>query len=86
VIRHIRSKLSCCCERIVQAPAPDLPIEKGRPGPGLVANLVVSKFLDGLPFGRAAARPGDRQEYSNFWPSSLLYACQARIAFSTISP
>ncbi|MGA8761242.1 MAG: IS66 family transposase zinc-finger binding domain-containing protein, partial [Stellaceae bacterium] len=36
VIRHIRPKLSCrCCERIVQAPMPDLPIEKGRPGPGL---------------------------------------------------
>ena len=33
VIRHIRPKLSCrCCQRIIQAPAPDLPIEKGRPG------------------------------------------------------
>ena len=32
VIRHIRPKLSCrCCERILQAPMPDLPIEKGRP-------------------------------------------------------
>jgi transposase len=50
VIRHIRPKLSCrCCERIMQAPMPDLPIEKGRPGPGLVANVVVSKYLDGLP-------------------------------------
>src|SRR5580765_7559847 len=39
VIRHVRPKLSCrSCERILQAPAPDLPIEKGRPGPGLVAN------------------------------------------------
>jgi transposase len=37
VIRHIRPKLSCrCCERIMQAPMLDLPIEKGRPGPGLV--------------------------------------------------
>src|SRR5262249_55977101 len=44
VVRHIRPKLRCrCCERIVQAPAPELPIEKGRPGPGLVANVVVSK-------------------------------------------
>ncbi len=56
VIRHIRPKLSCrCCERIVQAPAPDLPIEKGRPGPGLVANVVVSKYLDGLPLYRQSA-------------------------------
>jgi transposase len=37
VIRHIRLKLSCrCCERIMQAPMPDLPIEQGRPGTGLV--------------------------------------------------
>jgi transposase len=56
VIRHIRPKLSCrCCERIVQAPAPDLPIEKGRPGPGLIANVVVGKYLDGLPLYRQSA-------------------------------
>jgi transposase len=53
VIRHIRPKLSCrACETIIQAPAPDLPIEKGRPGPGLLANVVVSKYLDGLPLYR----------------------------------
>jgi hypothetical protein len=56
VIRHIRPKLSCrSCERILQAPAPDLPIEKGRPGPGLVANVVVGKYLDGLPLCRQSA-------------------------------
>lgn len=56
VIRHVRPKLSCrCCERIVQAPAPDLPIEKGRPGAGLVANVVVGKYLDGLPLYRQSA-------------------------------
>jgi hypothetical protein len=53
VIRHIRPKLSCrSCERILQAPAPDLPIEKGRPGPGLIAGVVVGKYLDGLPLYR----------------------------------
>jgi len=56
VIRHIRPKLSCrACETIIQAPAPDLPIERGRPGPGLVANVVVSKYLDGLPLYRQSA-------------------------------
>ena len=56
VIRHIRPKLSCrCCERIVQAPMPDLPIAKGRPGPGLVANIVINKYLDGLPLYRQSA-------------------------------
>jgi transposase len=56
VIRHIRPKLSCrACETIIQAPAPDLPIEKGRPGAGLIANVVTSKYLDGLPLYRQSA-------------------------------
>ena len=37
VIRHVRPKLSCAgCERIVQAPAPSRPIERGMAGPGLL--------------------------------------------------
>ena len=40
------------CEGVFQAPAPDLPIERGRPGPGLIANVAVSKFCDGLPLYR----------------------------------
>ena len=56
VIRHVRPKYACrCCERIFQAAAPDLPIEKGRPGPGLIANVVVSKYGDGLPLYRQSA-------------------------------
>src|SRR5271156_5114241 len=56
VVRHIRPKLSCrACETIIQAPSPDLPIEKGRPGAGLLANVVVSKYLDGLPLSRQSA-------------------------------
>ena len=50
VIRHIRPRYACrACEAVLQAPAPDLPIEKGRPGPGLLAHVLVSKYLDGLP-------------------------------------
>lgn len=56
VIRHIRPKVSCrACETILQARAPELPIEKGRPGPGLVASVVVAKYLDGLPLYRQSA-------------------------------
>lgn len=56
VVRHIRPKVSCrSCETILQAPVPGLPIEKGRPGPGLVAGVVVSKYLDGLPLYRQSA-------------------------------
>ena len=56
VIRHIRPRYACrVCERIFQAPAPDLPIEKGKPGPGLLAHVAVSKYCDGLPLYRQSA-------------------------------
>ena len=53
VIRHVRPKYACrLCEKIFQAPAPELPIEKGRPGPGLLAHIAISKYCDGLPLYR----------------------------------
>jgi transposase len=53
VIRHVRPKYACrVCETVFQAPAPDLPIEKGRPGPGLLAHIAVSKYCDGIPLYR----------------------------------
>lgn len=57
VVRHVRPKFSCrACETILQAPAPDLPIRKGRSGAGLIAQVVVDKYLDGLPLYRQSAR------------------------------
>lgn len=53
VIRHVRPKLSCrVCETIVQASMPSLPIERGRPGPGLLAHVLVAKYADHLPLYR----------------------------------
>jgi transposase len=53
VIRHIRPKLSCrACESIVQPPMPSLPIERGLPGPGLVAHVLISKYCDHTPLHR----------------------------------
>jgi transposase len=53
VIRHVRPRYACrACETVIQAPAPALPIERGRPGPGLLAHVLVSKYLDGLPLYR----------------------------------
>jgi hypothetical protein len=40
------------CETILQAPLPSFPIERGRPGPGLLAHVVVSKYGDALPLHR----------------------------------
>ena len=53
VIRQVRPKLSCAsCERIVQAPAPSRPIERGLAGPGLLAHIAISKFCDHQPLHR----------------------------------
>jgi transposase len=53
VIRHVRPKLSCeACERIVQAPAPSRPIDRGLAGPGLLAHVLTAKFADHTPLYR----------------------------------
>ena len=50
VIRHVRPKLSCSsCQKIVQAAAPSRPRERGLPGPGLLATVLVSKYSDHIP-------------------------------------
>ena len=49
----IRPRAACtCCEAIQQAPMPSRPIERGRPGPGLLAHVLVSKYADHLPLYR----------------------------------
>ena len=55
VIReYVRPKYACarCQQGVVQAALPARPIEKGRPGPGLLAHLVSSKYADHLPLYR----------------------------------
>ena len=53
VIRTVRPKLSCAgCSQIVQAPAPNRPIDRGLAGPGLLAHVLVSKYADHLPLYR----------------------------------
>jgi transposase len=56
VNRIVRPRLACAgCERINQAPLPSRPIERGRPGPGLLAHVLVSKYADHLPLYRQSA-------------------------------
>jgi transposase len=53
VIRHVRPKFACTgCDRVVEAPAPSRPIERGLAGPGLLAHVIVSKYADHLPLFR----------------------------------
>ena len=53
VNRIVRPRLTCsCCERFVQYLLPSRPIERGRPGPGLLAHVLVGKYDDHLPLYR----------------------------------
>jgi transposase len=55
VIReYVRPKYAgaSCQQGVVQASLPARPIEKGRPGPGLLAHVVTSKYSDHLPLYR----------------------------------
>ena len=48
-----RYSLACGgCEKFHQAPLPPRPIERGRPGPGLLAHVLISKYCDHLPLYR----------------------------------
>jgi transposase len=54
VLQHIRPKYACqsCQGNVVIAQRLPEPIEKGLPGPGLMAQVVVSKYADHLPLYR----------------------------------
>jgi transposase len=56
VLRHVRPKYACKrCDRITQAPAPALPIPRGRPSAALLAHVLVAKYCDHLPLYRQSA-------------------------------
>jgi transposase len=53
VHRHIRGKWACkCCETLVQEPVEPQVIDKGMPTAGLVAHVLVSRFVDHMPYYR----------------------------------
>lgn len=54
VLRHERVRYACqaCEENVALAPKPPQPIDKGLPGPGLLAYLMLSKYGDYLPLYR----------------------------------
>jgi transposase len=54
VRQHVRAKYACqqCHDHVTVAPAPVAVIDKGVPGPGLLAQLVASKYADHLPLHR----------------------------------
>lgn len=54
VIEHVRFKYACtACEgNVVTSAMPAQPIDKGRPGPGLLAQVITAKYADHLPLNR----------------------------------
>ena len=55
VVRHIRPKFSCrACETIVQAPAPEKAIARGKASFRMISHVIVSKFDHHLPLYRQA--------------------------------
>jgi transposase len=54
VNQHVRCKYACrkCQDHVTAAPAPAAVIDKGLPGPGLLAQIVASKYADHLPLHR----------------------------------
>src|ERR1700749_4801807 len=53
VERHMRGKWVCRrCERLIQAPVPPHVIDKGIPTAGLLAQVLIAKYLDHLPLYR----------------------------------
>lgn len=53
VIRHMRPRIACrVCEQIRQAPAIDLPLPRVMASSALLAHLMVSRFVDHVPWNR----------------------------------
>jgi transposase len=57
VEEHQREKLACrpCDQGVAIGPVPDKVIAKGRPGPDLLAQVIVAKYADHLPLNRQRA-------------------------------
>lgn len=58
VIEHQRVKYACtCCQGCVTiAPKPPQPLDKGLPGPGLLAQILMDKYQDHIPLHRTEQR------------------------------
>jgi transposase len=54
VTEHVRFTYACkgCEEHVVTSSLPPQPIDKGRPGPGLLAPVITAKYADRLPLNR----------------------------------
>lgn len=53
IVRHVEKRMICReCDTMVAGEMPTLPIERGKPGPGLLAHIMIAKFDDHIPLYR----------------------------------
>ncbi|WP_416799359.1 IS66 family transposase [Ciceribacter azotifigens] len=53
IVRHVEKRMICReCDTTVAGEMPTLPIERGKPGPGLLAHIMIAKFDDHIPLYR----------------------------------
>lgn len=53
IVRHVEKRMICReCDTTVAGVMPTLPIERGKPGPGLLAHIMIAKFDDHIPLYR----------------------------------
>jgi transposase len=58
VVEHVRCTYACphCEGQVITAGKPAQPIEKGLPGPGLLAHVITEKYADHIPLHRQERR------------------------------
>ncbi len=58
VVEHVRCTYACphCEGQVVTAGKPAQPIDKGLPGPGLLAHVITEKYADHIPLNRQERR------------------------------
>jgi transposase len=58
IIEHVRCTYACpqCEGQVATAAKPDQPIERGLPGPGLLAHVITEKYADHIPLYRQERR------------------------------
>ncbi len=53
IVRHVEKRMICReCDTAVAGEMPTLPIGRGKPGPGLLAHIMIAKFDDHIPLYR----------------------------------
>lgn len=84
VIEEQREKLACrnCPEEGVETAPSEKVMDGGRPGPGLLANILVEKFVDAMPLYRQA----QAYERAGLWISPSTLGDWAAFAIDALAP